>query len=352
MEETENGPVPFEDTPVPPGTPRYLFSYSLLEKERPDGIVGSFKFVGFFDSDQELQDLYAKSLPTNKQTQLAWAIPGEWEILRQPYTNIEGPLTVVDYKNEELKDAQDGPGRVKINDPATKEEIMDRFSIDAYKAQIKEAEQKRKKVELRRKALEELKGKFDDSNSLAYYSRLQYQRLAQRDHIDDLQNQIDNAVKMHSNSVKELRELTRRFPHYKDQWQSEIRKMQKLMSGKESKLTENPADNDPDTWEHSPPSAKPEKDEFNEGILLEDKGKDEDDNTFYEKSRDQEEKKRLHEQLEKQYEELSKANEIISRQREEIANSFLPEADNKVKKKKKDKKKKKEKKPPQAKKKK
>lgn len=346
MEETEEGPIPFEDTPVPEGTPRYLFTYSLLEKEREDGIVGSFKFLGFFKTEEELELLYNKSLPTNKQTQIAWALPGEWEILRQPHTNIEGELTVLDSKENEISSDTDAPKRVLVDDPKAKEALMDRFSVDAFKSRLKIAAAQKKKVELRQKALKELQEQFDDSTTLAYYSRLQYQRLAQKDQIDELRERMDLAIKAHSESVKELRELTGRFPHYKNQWQGEIRRVQALMRGKESKIEFKEGDDELELYKDVGP--KEETDEFNEGILLEDKGKDEDDNTYYERNRDITEKEKLHSEITKKALELEEAHKTILMQQQKIAESFLPDSNNKIKKKK-DKKKKKAKKPPQVK---
>lgn len=347
MEDQEEGPIPFEDTPVPNGTPRYLFSYSLLEKQRDDGIVGAFKMIGSFTTEEELESLYNSSLPTNKQTQVAWGIPGEWEILRQPYTNLEGPLTVVDKDNKNVDEDSKTPIRTILNDPKNKEEIMDRFSIDAYKAKIKEAAERKKKVELRRKAMEELQNQFDDRNSLAFYSRLQYQRLAQADHIDELEQKRKDALDAHARSVKELRDLTRRFPHYKNQWQNEIRRLQKLMTNKESKFELKEGEGN-DDWDVDADKTEREKDEFNEGILLEDKGKEESDAKFYDKEMEKEEKNRLHNELVQKAGELEDARKTIEEQKRLIEESFLPDAVNKPKKKK-DKKKKKEKKPPKKK---
>lgn len=351
MEETQEGPIPFETTPLPEGVQEYLFSYSLLEKPTEDGIVGAFKFLGFFKNEEELEDRYKNAYPTTKQTQLARGYVGEWEIMRHPETNLQGKLSLVSgvEPDEESELMDKGPSRVTIDDPAKKEELMDRFSIDAYKAKLKIAAVQKKKIELRQKAMKEMEEQIHDDNTLSYYSRLQYQRLAQKDHIDELQEKIDEAVKAHAASVKELRELTRRFPHYKNQWQGEIRRLQKIITGKDPKF-EIKEDDDEKEWDVQQSKVEIAQDEFYEGVLLEDKGKDEDDKVFYEKSVEAEEKKRLHRELTEKAKELEEAHRKLQEQTEQIASTFNHDAKNKKDKKKKKNKKKKALKPPSVKK--
>ena len=360
MEEVKtDGPSPLENTiPHPAQKEFFLFSYVLLAKPY-QGIVGKFKFISSWATMEEIKLEFKRVYDTNKNCTLGWGKTGEWEILRTPETDIGGEVEVIpldgkmfgeddDFYGEKLSEAEI-PVRQLLKDPKANETINDRMSIDHFKSEKRAMAVLKKKNELHQIAMEELQKETDDTSTLASYSQMQYKRLAQKSRIEDLQEQLVLAQKELQKTVVELRDRTRRFPHYRNQWHGKLNDMKSIMSNGRHKgdVLENVDISDDNDQEYIDMKFDKVKDEFErEGGIEAPREKYEETDNFSKEALEERNKEYIR-QLDEQRRELIESKAKLDAVQENVARGFMPDdptkkiANKNRKKKDKDKKKKK-----------
>lgn len=231
-------PVRLVDTPPIVGQECFLYSYVLYTKP-VDGIVGHLKVISTHGDLDEMKKRYAGVEGTNRQCFMRWGETGHWEVLRDPLTDTEGTIDLV----KVAEDEEDFMGE-KVTRYAAKneksEEVIDRATVENYKQAIKLRMAEEKRLALRKQATGELQEELDNPKSLSSYAQLQWQRLTQKSTIAECQEKLEEAQKALWKTVKELGNRRRRFPHYEDKWQGEIRRIHKLMDAKHAE--DNPVD--------------------------------------------------------------------------------------------------------------
>jgi hypothetical protein len=334
MEEVKNeGPVPLQNTYAPKGQTKFLFAYALLDKPH-HGIVGRFKFLIADDDEKNLEDHYRAVYDTNKSCTIGWGETGHWEVLRTPDSNTEGPVKVIpmegsmfgeddDFMGEKV---QNVPVRQLVSDPKEREQIDERIVIDHFKAERREIEVQKKKNDMRRIAMEELQKESDDPESLASYSQLQYQRLAQKSRIDDLKEQMAIAQKELSKTVTELASRTRRFPHYRHKWQVKLNDMKSVMtSGRHTgDILKDVDTNDNTDSEYITHKTDDVIDEFSETTGIEAPREKYEETDNFSKEAIQERALKLKAELDAQRKEFVKSQAKLAEVQEAVAKGFMP----------------------------
>jgi hypothetical protein len=250
---------------------------------RSHGLLGWIKFFSAHNDPKKCHEDFKRVADTNEECPMKWGISGQWEPIRTPETDTEGTVDIVklDTDEEEFM-GEKIPKRDVLKDTPANRDAMERVSIDTYKANIKAARDQERKLELRKKAMAELDNELQDPKSLASYAQLHWKRLTQKSAIMDLREKITEAQKALANTIKELGIRRRKYPHYENQWQDKIRRIQKEFNPKHAE--ENPVDKpiaelgDYDDEELAQLKIAEVKDDFDRGIGVEAKGKNQADN--------------------------------------------------------------------------
>ena len=322
--------APMEKTPPLPGQECFLFSYVLLNKP-VDGVLGFVKFISAHGDIDSMKADYARAEPTNKQCFMKWGETGIWEVLRDPLTDTEGTIDLVRLPGDDDEFMGEKLTRHEVI-PAKKEAMFDRGSIDQYKQNVKLRKAEEKRLELRKKATSELQEELDDKTSLSSYAELQWRRLTQKSVIADCQSKLEEAQVALRKTLKELHNRRRRYPHYENKWQNEIRRIHKLMAPKQA--DNNPVDrpvaslgyeDDDQLANHKSVEVE---DEFDTGVGIEMKNKEE---SKEEKGKDKEEESQqglteLIEEDNKLKEKIAKLEDEIEEKKKAVAASFMPNA--------------------------
>lgn len=280
--QTENGPVPLQETPRLNGQNCYLFAYVLFDKPGENDPLGLVKVMSVHDDMESMKADFPRCLKTNEGIQIKWGVVGHWEVLRRPEGDTEATYDIVRVPGEELE--EDFMGEKLTRDvikPSKAEEINDRAAIDQYKENYRMQKLAEKKIELRKKAMMELQKSLDDPTSLASYAQLHWMRLQQKSMIAEQREKLQEVQKALRDTLEKLRQRKKDYPHYDSQWQNEIRRIHKMnMPGKEK---ENPVDQpqanlgDEDDLELAGVNPSDPTDEFDQGIGVEAKGKGKED---------------------------------------------------------------------------
>lgn len=319
--QTAGEPAPLQKTQPFPGQECFLYTYVLL-KEPKDGIIGLFKFFSAHDDVEKCKSDFIRVADTNQQCPMKWGISGEWEVIRTPETDVDGTIDIVKFPGEDEEFMGEKlPTRDVPKDIESFQSVKDRASIDTFKTNVKMKMEEEKRVQLRKQAMEELQGELDDPKSISSYAQLHWKRLTQKSAIAEYQEKVKEAQASLMKTLKELNVRKRQFPHYENQWQNEIRRIHKLMAPKQE--GNNPVDKpvanlgDEDDLELAEAKYVDLKDEFDQGIGVEAKGKEEvgDDLNDEDIENDEEVSKRL-----------DALKDEAANVEDKISRSFLPEA--------------------------
>lgn len=276
--QTENGPVPLQETPKLEGQNCYLFAYVLFDKPGENDPLGLVKVMSVHKDIEAMKTDFKRCLPTNEGINMKWGVVGHWEVLRRPEGDTDATYDIVRTGAEDAE--EDFMGEKLTRDvikPTKNEEIKDRAAIDQYKENYRMQKLAEKKIELRKKAMKELQTELDDPTALASYAQLHWQRLTQKSMIAEQREKLQEVQKSLRETLEKLRQRNKEYPHYEPKWQNEIRRIHKMMMPNKEK--ENPVDQphanlgDEDDYILAGVNPDDPTDEFDQGIGVEAKGK-------------------------------------------------------------------------------
>jgi hypothetical protein len=270
---------PMQKTPSLPGQEAFLYTYVLLRTPK-NGILGWFKLISTHGTPQACLEDYKRAALTNDNCIMKWGVTGEWEIIRTPTTDTEGTIDVVKLPGEEEEfmgeKLSNAPVREIPKDAEAMSQLKDRVMIDTMKDNMRIQKDEEKKMALKKKAMEELQAELDDPSSLSSYAALHWKRLTQKSTIAELKEKMEEAQKALIKTLRELGVRKRQYPHYENQWQEQIRVIQRKTNPKHAE--ENPVDKpiadlgDYDDQELAQLKIEPTQDEFDRGVGVERKG--------------------------------------------------------------------------------
>jgi len=303
----EDAPIPLQSTPALDKQNCYLFTYVLFKNPGENDPIALFKMVSAHDDLDSLKADFVRALPTNEGCNMKWGEVGKWEVIRRPEGDTEATYDIIRLPGQEDDDFMGEKLTRDVVKEAKAEDLNDRAAIDQYKENVKMRKIQEKKIELRKKALKEIEAELDDPKSLASYAQLHWKRLTQKSMIAEQRQRLEEVQKALKDTLGELAVRRRIYPHYEDKWKNEIRRLQKIMMPKKEK--ENPVDNPQanigteDDDELAGINPEDPVDEFDQGIGVEAKGK-EDESDFEVR--------------------LKKGETEVQKSEEAINNSFLP----------------------------
>lgn len=329
-----------QKTPSLPGQEAFLYTYVLLRTPK-NGILGWFKLISAHGTPQACLEDFKRAAPTNDNCIMKWGVTGEWEIIRTPTTDTEGTIDVVKLPGEEEEfmgeKLSNAPVREMPKDAEAMSQLKDRVMIDTMKDNMRIRKDEEKKMALKKQAMEELQAELDDPSSLSSYAALHWKRLTQKSAIAELQEKLEEAQKSLIKTLRELGVRKRQYPHYENQWQDQIRAIQRKTNPKHAE--ENPVDKpiaelgDYDDQELAQLKIEPVADEFNRGIGVEAKGKpvtDENDKGKEELSGGDGKEKGKDEDPEVRMKRLEAMEKALEEQRQKIAESFVKASESKL----------------------
>lgn len=223
-----------------PGQECYLYGYVLLEKE-VDGVIGFYKMISVHGDPKDAIEDFKRAYPTNKGVFVKWGETGKWEALRRPETDIEGSIDIVRIEDEESSTIDFYGEKLKRESKvAEKTEVArDRAVIDKFKQNRRQDIAERKRVELRKKALQELEEEVENKDTLAHYASLHWKRLTQKSAIQEMLDKAEEAKKALVKTIAEIQEIDEIHEDYASTWQDEVRRISRIYKPK----GENPVDN-------------------------------------------------------------------------------------------------------------
>ena len=332
MDSTENLNLVLEDTPPIEGQEGFVYTY-VLAREPKDGLMGFIKVTRTFGDHNSMQEEYKRVESTNKNCRILWNDCGRWVPLRHPETDTEGTIDFV-YDNEEEEfmgekiPKNDVVAKEVIKDENKLNSLKDRCSMDNYKAMLMQRKNEERKLELRRQVMKELQEELDDPTTLASFSKLQWQRLAQKNAVAEAQVKLEEAQQSLTKTLKELRVRSAKYPHYKDKWQNEIRRIHKQMDP--SHPERNPVDakianlGEEDDETLANVKLAEVSDEFDDGIGVEDPDRKKDKKTSTMIDNGNSENDKI--EYEKVNSNVNNLKEELKDREDKIARSFLPDA--------------------------
>lgn len=229
--EKEGTPAPLQKSDPLPGQEAYLYTYVLFREKRDDGVLGLIKVCSTWATPQDAIADYKRVHDTNEQCQMKWGYTGKWEPLRYPETDTDGTVDVVKLPNEKLTEEDEFCGETVKKDvlkPSTKKLVKQDAAIRNYRDDKKVLKLEQKRKDLRKRLIDETQKEMDDPQTLASYAQLQHIRLAQKSALIEYEAKVLEAQTAYRKTLGELNNRRQKFPHYEDQWKTEIRRLTRI----------------------------------------------------------------------------------------------------------------------------